>query len=54
MFRFLTTKTAGVAVLLAAAGAAYAATCTRCYCIPVNGGQVCMCQVCQKDSADDK
>jgi hypothetical protein len=47
MHHFLTKKTAAVAVLLVVAGAAYAETCTKCYCINWGGGKVCFCASCQ-------
>ncbi len=47
MHRFLTKKTAVMAVLLAVAGAAYAETCAKCYCINWAGGKVCFCASCQ-------
>ncbi len=48
MSRFLTKKTAALAILLIAAGSAYAETCTRCYCITIGTAQVCFCGHCQE------
>lgn len=52
MNRFLTKKTAALAVLLVAAGSAYAATCTQCYCINWGGVRVCFCSICQEPSPE--
>lgn len=49
---FLTKKTAAVAVLLIAAGSAYAATCTQCFCVNVGTMKLCFCQTCQQSGQD--
>lgn len=53
MNRFLTKKTAAVAILLIAAGSAYAATCTRCYCINFGTAKICFCGTCQDTDGQD-
>lgn len=52
MNRFLTKKTAALAVLLVAAGSAYAATCTQCFCVNVGTLKLCFCQACQDPGKD--
>ena len=50
MNRFLNKKTAAMAILLIAAGSAYAAACTRCFCFPLGRNvQLCFCGDCQDD-----
>ncbi len=46
MRKFITKKTAVLAVLLVAAGAVYAQSCLKCYCFSVAGNRVCLCVGC--------
>ena len=46
MRKFITKKTAVLALLLVAASAVYAQECLRCYCFSVAGSRVCMCFGC--------
>jgi len=46
MRKFITKRTAVLALLLVAAGAVYAQECVKCYCFSAGGNRICVCFGC--------